>query len=66
MNERPDSLDKMVYSATHKIRNIYYDACERLGIKPTTLTPITLMQRSVPERKNNNVYNEKHRKDDNG
>ena len=47
--QRPDSIDKAVYSETHRVRNMYKEACERLGLTPTTLTPVTLMQRSVPE-----------------
>jgi len=46
---RPDQIDKMVYSNTMQVRNTYYEACMRLGLSCTNLTPVTLMQRSVPE-----------------
>jgi len=49
MQRRPDKIDKMVYSETFKIRSMYYEACSRLGLTPRDLTPVTLMQRSVPE-----------------
>ena len=46
--QRPDAVDKAVYSATHKVRNQYRHACFNLGLSPRELTPVTLMQRSVP------------------
>lgn len=46
---RPDDLDKDVYTNTMQLRKIYYDACDKLHIPPRKLTPVTLMQRSVPE-----------------
>ena len=46
-DRRPDQIDKMVYTGTHRVRNMYYEACERLGLTPTTLTPIVIMQRTV-------------------
>lgn len=49
MDSRPDQLDKMVYSETFRVRNMYYQACHNLGLTPRELTPVTLMQRSVPE-----------------
>jgi hypothetical protein len=47
MAERPDKIDKMVYSETLAIRKLYRKACERLGQEPRELTPVTIMQRSV-------------------
>lgn len=48
MNERrPDQIDKMVYSETLRVRQLYYSACERLRQKPRQLSPVVLMQRSV-------------------
>jgi hypothetical protein len=47
MDNRPDKIDKMVFTETHHIRRLYKEACERLGQKPRELTPITIMQRSV-------------------
>jgi hypothetical protein len=47
MDERPDNIDKMVYTETMQLRKLYEDACERLGLKPRKLTPVTIMQRSV-------------------
>lgn len=49
METRPDSIDKDVYTSTIQIRKLYEDACLRLHIRPRELTPVTLMQRSVPE-----------------
>ena len=48
MNDRPDAIDKMVYTETTKIRKLYEEACKRRGVKPRTLSPVVLMQRSVP------------------
>jgi hypothetical protein len=47
MGERPDNIDKMVYTETMQIRKLYEEACVRLGLKPLKLTPVTIMQRSV-------------------
>ena len=47
MEERPDQIDKMVYTETCQLRKLYKEACERLGQKPRRLTPVTIMQRSV-------------------
>ena len=47
MEERPDQIDKMVYSATHMIRKMYVEACRNLGQEPRKLTPVTIMQRSI-------------------
>ena len=48
MNDRPDAIDKMVYTETTKIRKLYEEACKRRGVKPRELSPIVIMQRSVP------------------
>jgi len=47
MNDRPDNIDKMVFSATHAVRKDYHAACYRLGLRSRDLTPPVLMQRSV-------------------
>jgi hypothetical protein len=47
MDDRPDKIDKMVYTETMQIRKLYEETCIRLGLKPRVLTPIVIMQRSV-------------------
>jgi hypothetical protein len=56
MDNRPDQLDKMVYTETWRVRNMYYEICRKLGLIPKTLTPVTLMQRSIAtEQEDSNV-----------
>lgn len=49
--ERPDAIDKMVYSETLRIRFLYHQARARLGLRSAEnkLTPVTIMQRGVPD-----------------
>ena len=44
-----DNLDKQVYTETYQIRDLYYEACARLGLKPRELTPVVIGMRSVRE-----------------
>lgn len=43
-----DRLDGDVYTNTVQIRRMYVAACKRLGIKPRTLTNVTIGMRSTP------------------
>jgi hypothetical protein len=47
MDERPDQIDKMVFTETQQIRRLHAEACKRLGLAQRKMTPVTLMQRSV-------------------
>lgn len=50
IESRPDAIDKAVYTETCQLRQMYDASRKRLRLPPKELTPVTLMQRSVPER----------------
>jgi hypothetical protein len=42
-----EQLDVLVFYETLGVRQLYYDACRRLGQIPTELTPVCIGMRSV-------------------
>ena len=47
MTTRPDHVDRMVFTETVQLRQMYDASRHRLHLPPKNLTPVVLMQRSV-------------------